>query len=230
MTVGRWLLAAGLVAALMGFFSLGLDQTLSLQTLKQHQQTLADLYAQNPWGTRAGYFALYLAVASLSVPGAALLTLAGGAVFGFGWALVLVSFASSLGATVSFWTARWLLRDWVQARFASTLHEINAGVERAGALYLVSLRLIPVVPFFLVNWAMGLTRLRSATFYWATQLGMLLGTAVYVNAGMQLGSLRSLSDAVSPAVLGSLALVGLLPLVVRRVLRHGQRRRSQAHG
>jgi pyruvate/2-oxoglutarate dehydrogenase complex dihydrolipoamide dehydrogenase (E3) component/membrane protein DedA with SNARE-associated domain len=147
---------------------------------------------------------------------------------GFGWGLLLVSFASSLGATLSFWIARLLLRDWVQARFAMQLGEINAGVQRAGWLYLLSLRLIPVVPFFLINLTMGLTALRSWTFYWVSQLGMLVGTAVYVNAGIQLGNLHSLSDVASPALLGSFALLGLLPLVVRRIWRHMERLRVYA--
>lgn len=223
MTRWRWLLAAGICVAVLAFWALNLSQYLSLQALQQHHHRWAALYAEHPWTARGVYFALYFAVACLSLPGAALLTLAGGAVFGFAWGLVMVSFASCMGATVSFWMARGLLRDWVEARFATQVREVNAGIERAGALYLLSLRLIPVVPFFLVNISMGLTNLRSWTFYWVSQLGMLLGTAVYVNAGIQLGTLRSLSDAASPAVLGSLALVGLLPLVVRRVMRHGQR-------
>jgi pyruvate/2-oxoglutarate dehydrogenase complex dihydrolipoamide dehydrogenase (E3) component len=129
---------------------------------------------------------------------------------------------------VSFWVARWLLRDLVQTRFAIPLKEINAGVARAGALYLLSLRLIPVVPFFLINLGMGLTSINSWTFYWVSQLGMLVGTAAFVNAGIQLGSLRSLSDAASPSLLGSLALLGLLPLVVRRIVRHMERLRVLA--
>jgi pyruvate/2-oxoglutarate dehydrogenase complex dihydrolipoamide dehydrogenase (E3) component/uncharacterized membrane protein YdjX (TVP38/TMEM64 family) len=225
MSAARWLLLLLLAVALGAFFALDLGQYLTLHALQERHQELAELYAQHPWELRGAYFAFYLGVATLALPGAALLTLAGGAVFGFGWGLLLVSFASSLGATLSFWMARLLLRDWVQARFAQQLGEINAGVQRAGWLYLLSLRLIPVVPFFLINLTMGLTSLRTWTFYWVSQLGMLVGTAVYVNAGIQLGNLRSLSDVVSPALLGSLALLGLFPLVVRRVLRHWERLR-----
>jgi pyruvate/2-oxoglutarate dehydrogenase complex dihydrolipoamide dehydrogenase (E3) component/uncharacterized membrane protein YdjX (TVP38/TMEM64 family) len=174
---------------------------------------------------RLAYFALYLAVASLSLPGAALLTLAGGAIFGFFWGLLLVSFASSLGATVSFRVSRLLLREWVQQRFVTQLAEINAGVQRAGALYLLSLRLIPVVPFFLINLTMGLTNLNTWTFYWVSQLGMLAGTAVYVNAGIQLGTLKSLSDVASPALVLSFLLIGLFPILVRRLWRHLEKRR-----
>ena len=228
MKTARWLVALTLALALGLFFALDLGRFLTLDFLQQRHQAFADQYALHPWEVRAAYFGLYLAVASLALPGAALLTLAGGAVLGFGWGLLLVSFASSLGATLSFWMARLLLRDWVQARFAAQLVEINAGVQRAGWLYLLSLRLIPVVPFFLINLTMGLTTLRSRTFYAVSQLGMLAGTAVYVNAGIQLGNLHSLADVASPALLGSFALLGVFPLVVRRAWRHLERLRVYA--
>ena len=228
MKATRWLVALALALALGLFFALDLGRFLTLDYLQQRHAEFAALYAQRPWELRALYFALYVGVATLALPGAALLTLAGGAVFGFGWGLLLVSFASSLGATLSFWIARLLLREVVQVRFAKPLAEINAGVQRAGWLYLLSLRLIPVVPFFLINLTMGLTALRSWTFYWVSQLGMLVGTAVYVNAGIQLGHLHSLVDVASPALLGSFALLGLFPQVVRRVWRHLERLRVYA--
>jgi pyruvate/2-oxoglutarate dehydrogenase complex dihydrolipoamide dehydrogenase (E3) component/uncharacterized membrane protein YdjX (TVP38/TMEM64 family) len=224
----RWLVAALLVLALWLFFALDLGRYLTLGALQQRHAEFAALYAQHPWALRALYFGLYGVVAALALPGAALLTLAGGAIFGFGWGLLLVSFASSLGATLAFWLARWLLRDWVQRRFAQRLALVNAGLQKDGALYLFGLRLIPVFPFFLINLTMGLTGLRSWTFYWVSQLGMLLGTAVYVNAGIQLASLRSLSDVASPAVLASFALLGLFPLLVRGLWRQWQRRRVYA--
>jgi pyruvate/2-oxoglutarate dehydrogenase complex dihydrolipoamide dehydrogenase (E3) component/uncharacterized membrane protein YdjX (TVP38/TMEM64 family) len=223
MKAARWLALVTLLGGLLAFFALDLGRFLTLHYLQERQSEFAALYAQHPWEVRGGYFALYVAVATLAVPGAALLTLAGGAIFGFGWGLVLVSFASSLGATFSFLMARLLLRDWVQTRFATQLAEVNAGVQRAGWLYLVSLRLIPVVPFFLINLTMGLTTLRIRTFYLASQLGMLAGTAVYVNAGIQLGALRSLADVASPALLGSLALLGFFPVLVHRIRRHLER-------
>jgi len=223
MKAARWLALATLLGGLFAFFALDLGRFLTLDYLQQRQADFAALYAQHPWEVRGGYFALYVAVATLAVPGAALLTLAGGAIFGFGWGLLLVSFASSLGATLSFLMARLLLRDWVQTRFATQLAEVNAGVQRAGWLYLVSLRLIPVVPFFLINLTMGLTTLRVRTFYLASQLGMLAGTAVYVNAGIHLGALRSLADVASPVLLGSLALLGLFPVLVHRIRRHLER-------
>ncbi len=217
MKTSRWLLLCGLALAVLLFFALGLNRYFSLAYLQERHAGFVDLYAQHPWEVRAAYFGLYLVVAALSLPGAAILTLAGGGVFGFGWGLVLVSFASSLGATLSFWLARWLLRDLVQSRFAVQLAAINAGLQKEGALYLFGLRLIPVVPFFLINLTMGLTALRSWTFYWVSQLGMLIGTVVYVNAGLQLASLRSLRDVASPALLASFALLGCLPLLMKAV-------------
>ena len=220
-----WWLLGLLAAAVVLFFGLGLNRYLSLATLQQRQAGLAELYGQHPWELRAGYFLLYLVAAALSLPGAALLTLAGGAVFGLGWGLVLVSFASSLGATLSFWLSRWLLRDLVQSRFAVALQTVNNGLQKDGALYLLSLRLIPVVPFFLINLTMGLSAMRGWTFYWVSQLGMLTGTAVCVNAGIQLAALHSLSDVASPALLGSLALLGLFPLLVRALWTRMEQRR-----
>jgi pyruvate/2-oxoglutarate dehydrogenase complex dihydrolipoamide dehydrogenase (E3) component/uncharacterized membrane protein YdjX (TVP38/TMEM64 family) len=228
MKASRWLVALLFLLVLGLFFALDLGRFLTLAALQQRQQEFVTLYAQHPWSVRAAYFALYVAVAALALPGAALLTLAGGAVLGFGWGLVLVSFASSLGATLSFWMARLLLRDVVQSRFATQLVVINAGVQRAGWLYLLSLRLIPVVPFFLINLTMGLTTLRSRTFYGVSQLGMLPATAVYVNAGIQLGSLRSLADVASPTLLASFALLGLFPVLMRRIVKHLERRQVYA--
>ncbi len=217
-----WVLRLALVAlalvAIATFFALNLGRYLNLAYLQQSQVQLAAAYAQSPWTVRGAYFMVYLAVAALSLPGAVILTLAGGGIFGWGWGLLLVSFASSMGATVSFWAARFLLRDVVQRQFGHRLVDINRGLEREGAWYLLSLRLIPVVPFFVINLAMGLTTLRSWTFYWVSQLGMLAGTAVYVNAGTQLAKLRTLSDVASPVLLGSLALLGLFPLLAKRVI------------
>jgi len=216
---------AALVAA---FFALRLDRYLNLATLKESQDALASAYAANPWTARTLYFAAYVAVASLSLPGAAILTLAGGGVLGFGWGLLLVSFASSIGATVSFLVARYVLRDVVHARFGARLADIDRGMERDGALYLFSLRLIPVVPFFAINLAMGLTTLRTWTFYWVSQLGMLAGTAVYVNAGTQLASISSLRDVASPGLLGAFVLLGLFPLVAKAIMNFIAKRKVYA--
>ena len=228
MKLSKALLLAGIGVAVVLFFALDLGRFLSLAYLKESQASFAALYAQSPWFVRGAYFAAYVAVASLSLPGAAILTLAGGGVLGLGWGLLLVSFASTLGATVSFLMARFVLQASVQARFGNRLAEINRGVERDGPLYLFSLRLIPVVPFFVINLAMGLTTMRTWTFYWVSQLGMLAGTAVYVNAGTQLAQIQSLRDIVSPGLLGSFVLLGLFPLVARKVMDAVQRRKVYA--
>ena len=207
-----------LAALAVAFFALDLGRFLNLAYLRESQTSFAQLYAESPWVVRGTYFAVYVAVAALSLPGAALLTLAGGAIFGLGWGLLIVSFASAIGATLSFWMARFVLRDMVQARFGKRLAEIDRGVQRDGALYLFSLRLIPVVPFFVINLAMGLTSMRAWTFYWVSQVGMLAGTAVYVNAGTQLASIQSLKDVVSPALLGSFVLLGLFPLLAAKAM------------
>jgi uncharacterized membrane protein YdjX (TVP38/TMEM64 family) len=183
-----------------------------LASLQQHQADWAALHDHSPWQLRACFFLAYLALAGVSLPGTALLSVAGGAVFGFGWGLLMASFAGSLGALASFWLSRTLLRGWVQRR---QLAVVNAGLEQSGILYLFGLRLIPLVPFFLVNLTMGLTTLRPWTFYWVSQLGMLAGTSMYVNAGLQLASLQSLDDIASPTLLASLALLGVFPLAVR---------------
>ncbi|MDE2418831.1 MAG: FAD-dependent oxidoreductase [Burkholderiales bacterium] len=222
------LLLVFFVALVAAFFALDLGRYLNLSYLKNSQAALADAYAQHPWALRGAFFVLYLAVASLSLPGAAILTLAGGGVLGFGWGLLLVSFASSMGATVSFLLARYVLRDAVHARFGARLADIDRGMERDGALYLLSLRLIPVVPFFVINLAMGLTTLRTWTFYWVSQTGMLAGTAVYVNAGTQLASIQSLRDVASPGLLGAFVLLGLLPLLGKSLMQLLQKRKVYA--
>lgn len=221
----QFLVVVAVLAAVTAFFALDLGRFFSLDYLKARHDALAALYAAQPWAMRGAYFAVYVAVASLSLPGAAILTLAGGGIFGWAWGLLLVSFASSIGATVSFLTARFILRDSVQARFGTRLGELNKGMARDGAMYLLSLRLIPVVPFFVVNLLMGLTTLRARTFYAVSQLGMLPGTAVYVNAGTQLAAITTLHDIASPGLLGALALLGLFPLVARGVLNAIARRK-----
>ncbi|QDL55726.1 FAD-dependent oxidoreductase [Rhodoferax aquaticus] len=228
MKTSKILLLSGLAALVVLFFALDLGRFLSLVYLQQSQESFSQWYAASPWLVRGLYFATYLAVASLSLPGAAVLTLAGGGVLGFGWGLLLVSFASSLGATLSFLIARFVLQSTVQDRFGARLAEFNKGVEREGAWYLLSLRLIPVVPFFVINLAMGLTTMRARTFYWVSQVGMLAGTAVYVNAGTQLANIHSLQDVVSPALLGSFVLLGIFPLIARKLMDAVQQRKVYA--
>jgi uncharacterized membrane protein YdjX (TVP38/TMEM64 family) len=186
-----------------------LGRFFSLAYIQGAQADFATLYATRPALLIGGFFAAYVAVAALSLPGAVIMTLLGGAVFGFWVGLLLVSFASSLGATLAMLSARYVLRDGVKARFGARLADIDRGVEREGALYLFTLRLVPVFPFFVINLLMGLTRMKAATFYGVSQLGMLAGTAVYVNAGTQLGQLSSLQGIVSPGLLLSFALLGI---------------------
>ncbi|MEO8859477.1 MAG: FAD-dependent oxidoreductase [Burkholderiaceae bacterium] len=214
----RWWAAVALALAIVLFFTLDLGQYLKLSTIKSSQAQLEAWRAAQPLRAALIFFAGYVLVTALSLPGAAVLTLAGGAVFGLGWGTLLISFASSIGATLAFLVSRWLLGDWVQARFGERMAALNAGIAKDGGFYLFTLRLVPVVPFFVINLAMGLTRIRPLTFYWVSQLGMLAGTLAYVNAGTQLAHIDSLSGIVSPGVLGSLVLLGLFPLVARKVI------------
>jgi len=206
----------GLAVAL--YFAFGLGQYFNLQTLKVEQAAIEAYRSAHPGLAAAIYFVLYVLITALSLPGAALMTLAGGAVFGLGWGTLLVSFASSAGATLAFLTARFLLRDWVLQRFGRRLQAIDDGVRREGAFYLFTLRLVPVFPFVLVNLLLGLTAMKTRTFYWVSQLGMLAGTVVYVNAGTQLARIESLSGIISPALLGSFVLLGLFPLIANRLV------------
>ncbi len=216
----------GLALVAWLFFDLG--SFLRLETLQQRIGDLRQWYANNPLLAGLIYFAGYVAVTALSLPGAAVMTLAGGALFGFWYALLLVSFASSIGATMAFLVSRVLLRDWVQKRFGRHLGAVNAGFEKDGSFYLFSLRLVPLFPFFLINLLMGLLPIRSWPFYWVSQLGMLPGTAVYINAGTQLGRLESLSGIISAPLLGSFVLLALFPFIARWLLAQLQRRRSLA--
>ena len=228
MNLKKLLVLIAAAAAVAAFFALDLGRFLSLGYLKQSQAAFAALYAEQPGLVIGGYFAAYVAATALSLPGAVILTLAGGAIFGFGVGLLVVSFASSLGATLAFLAARFVLRDSVQARFGQRLAEIDRGVQKDGAFYLFTLRLIPVVPFFVINLLMGLTRMRALTFYWVSQLGMLAGTAVYVNAGTQIAQIDSLRGILSPGLLGSFVLLGLFPLIARKAVEAVQKRKVYA--
>jgi pyruvate/2-oxoglutarate dehydrogenase complex dihydrolipoamide dehydrogenase (E3) component/uncharacterized membrane protein YdjX (TVP38/TMEM64 family) len=228
MNLKKLLVLIAAAAAVAAFFALDLGRFLSLGYLKQSQAAFAALYAEQPGLVIGGYFAAYVAATALALPGAVILTLAGGAIFGFGVGLLVVSFASSLGATLAFLAARFVLRDSVQARFGQRLAEIDRGVQKDGAFYLFTLRLIPVVPFFVINLLMGLTRMRALTFYWVSQLGMLAGTAVYVNAGTQIAQIDSLRGILSPGLLGSFVLLGLFPLIARKAVEAVQKRKVYA--
>lgn len=219
----------GLILALLGsFFVFDIGQYLNLEALKAQQMALNAQVAEQPWLAAGLFFLAYVAVTALSLPGAALMTLLGGALFGLIEGFVLISFASTLGASLAMLSSRFLLRDWVQSRFGQRLASIDAGVEREGAFYLFALRLVPLFPFFLINLAMGLTRLPLRTYWWVSQLGMLPGTLVYVNAGRELGQLESLSGILSPGLLGAFVLLGVFPLIARKLLGLIQARRVYA--
>ena len=217
-----------LALAIGAFVTLDLGRYLSFEQLKASQASFDQLYAQQPVMVAAVYFGVYVLATALSIPGAVIITLGGGAVFGLWQGLLLVSFASTLGATLAFLASRFVLREWVEARFGQRLADINDGVDKEGAFYLFTLRLIPVVPFFLINLLMGLTRMKTWTYYWVSQLGMLAGTAVYVNAGTQLAQLDSVRGILSPALLGSFVLLGIFPLLARRVVAAVQKRKVYA--
>ena len=208
------LLVLAIVGALVvAFFALDLRQYFSIEYF-QSQRAAIEAYAQvNPVQASVAYFLIYVAVTGLSLPGAAILTLVGGAVFGLLWGVVLVSFASTLGATLAFLASRFVLRDWVQGRFGDKLKPINEGVAREGAFYLFALRLVPAFPFFVINLVMGLTPIRTRTFYWVSQLGMLAGTIVYVYAGTQLGQFR-----ISAGLVFAFVLLGIFPLAAKKAL------------
>lgn len=220
------LLLVALIIAL--FFGLGLDQYFTLNALKASQEKFTIFQSESPWLVALGVFVLYVMVTALSLPGATIMTLAIGALFGLLAGTILVSFASSVGATAAFLVSRYILRDVVQHRFGDKLKAINEGMEKDGALYLFTLRLVPIFPFFLINLLMGLTPIQTRTFYWVSQLGMLAGTIVYVNAGTQLAQLDSLSDIVSPVLLLSFALLGMFPLIAKWISRWIQKRRIYA--
>lgn len=205
----------GLVAAFR-IFSLGDYFTLSY--IKESQTRFQVLYSEHRLGVIAAYMGIYILVTSLSLPGAAVMTLAGGALFGLVTGTLVVSFASTIGATLACFVARFILRDWVQGKFGERLKTINEGIEKEGSFYLFTLRLIPVFPFWLINLVMGLTKMRLLTFYWVSQLGMLPGTIVYVNAGKELAKIESLGGILSPSLIVSFVILGLFPLITKKIL------------
>jgi pyruvate/2-oxoglutarate dehydrogenase complex dihydrolipoamide dehydrogenase (E3) component/uncharacterized membrane protein YdjX (TVP38/TMEM64 family) len=218
MNTRRLLLIAAVAGLLLAYFALDLGRFLSIDYFKSQQEAIEAWRAAQPVKAGLLFFVAYVAVTGLSLPGAAVMTLAGGAIFGLFWGLLLVSFASSMGATLAFLASRFLLRDWVQKRFGDRMRAINAGIAKEGGFYLFTLRLVPLFPFFVINLVMGLTPLKTRTFYWVSQLGMLAGTLVYVNAGTQLARIDSLAGILSPALLGSFVLLGIFPLLAKKIV------------
>ena len=222
----KWLLGLIAIAAVIAFFYFDLGQWLSLGNLKAQRDALSLIVKDNFWLAILVFFLLYVAVAALSLPGAAILTLAGGAMFGLITGFVLVSFASSIGALLAFLGARFLFRDVIKKRFAEQLAPIEKGIEKDGAFYLLSLRLVPLFPFFVVNLLMGLTNLPARTFYIFSQLGMIPGTLAFVYAGTQLAKIESVKDILSPGLITAFVILGILPITMRKLLQWFQERKS----
>jgi len=218
MKAGRLLLLAVIAASVAFYFAFDLGQYLSLDYFKTQQAAIESYRVSHPGQAALAFFAIYVAVTGLSLPGAALMTLVGGAIFGLLWGTLIISFASTIGATLAFLAARFLLRDGVQRRFGDRLGAINSGIAKDGPFYLFTLRLVPIFPFFVINLLMGLTGLRTSTFYWVSQLGMLPATLVYVNAGREIGRIESLAGILSPGLLLSFALLGIFPLLARKAI------------
>ncbi|MFZ0258180.1 MAG: FAD-dependent oxidoreductase [Gammaproteobacteria bacterium] len=228
MTKPRLLLLLVIAIAVTAFFAFDLGRFLSLDFFKAQQATIEAYRNAHPGLSVGLFFVIYVAVTGLSLPGAIVMTLVAGAIFGLAWGTLMVSFASTLGATLAFLVSRFVLRDWVQARFSERLKAINDGVKREGTFYLFTLRLVPVFPFFVINLVMGLTAMRTWTFYWVSQLGMLAGTVVYVNAGTQLAQIESLQGILSPGLLVSFALLGVFPLLAKKIVNAIKARRIYA--
>jgi uncharacterized membrane protein YdjX (TVP38/TMEM64 family) len=215
----------GILIAL--FFLLGWHEYLSLTNLKQQHEAIMAYQSANPKLSILFYSLIYIVVTGLSLPGATILTLAGGAFFGLFWGTVIVSIASTIGATAAFLAARYLFRGSLEQQFATQLAAINKGIEKDGGYYLFTLRLVPLFPFFAINLLMGLTKMETGTFFWVSQVGMLAGTIVYVNAGTQLGAIQSLADISSPALIGSFILLGLFPLAAKKYVEYRDHARNQ---
>ena len=213
------ILIAFIVAVFAAFFIFDLGQYLNLEYLKSQKESLNLLYIENPVLISLIFFAAYVLVAAFNLPAAALLTVAAGAILGFWNGLLVVSFASSIGATAAFLMTRYLFHDAIQSRFGDRLATINAGIEREGAFYVFGLRLVPLFPFVVVNAVLGLTKLKTWTFYWASQIGMLAGTAVFVNTGTQLADITSLKGILSFKLLASFALLGVFPIIAKYILK-----------
>ena len=230
MQIKKLLLATVIAIVLILLFIFDLHHYITLEYLKSSKAKLNFYYQDNPLLVLGVYFVVYLASTAFSLPGAAVLSLAGGALFGLTAGTLLVSFASTIGATLAMLIARVLLRDWVQNRFAAQMKTINSGMLKEGAFYLFTMRLLPAVPFFAINLVMGLTPLRTVTFFWVSQLGMLPGTLVYVNAGSELGKIQTIDDILSPSLIISFVLLGIFPLLVKKILAVIQAKRGEENG
>ena len=217
--LNKKLLLVLLIGALItAFFVLDLGRFFTLEYVQSQREIFLSFYAEHQMLTIALYFVVYVIVTGLSLPGAAIMTLVGGGIFGLLIGTIVVSFASTIGATLAFLVSRFVLRDYVQQKFGDKLRAINQGIEKEGAFYLFTLRLIPIFPFFVINLVMGVTPIKTIQFFFVSQIGMLAGTIVYVNAGSQLASIDSLSGILSPSLLLSFALLGLFPLLAKKLI------------
>jgi len=222
------LILVAFALAIISFFYFDLGSQLTIANLKAQQQAFDAQYQAAPFLVIGIFFLIYVVVTAASLPGAVILTLAAGALFGLVTGTIIASFASTIGATLAFLASRYLFRDAVESRFGERLKTINNGVEKDGPFYLLSLRLVPLFPFFLINLLIGLTKMKARTFYWVSQVGMLLGTLVYVNAGTQLANIEEVSDIASPALLLSFAALGLTPWIGKWIMGVIKRRKVYA--
>ena len=211
-------LALVLIGAIAAYFIFDLGQYLSLENFKASQADIVAAKDANPALYIAGFFLLYVAVTGLSIPGAAIMSLVAGALFGVVLGTLIVSFASTMGATLAFLSSRYLLRDWVQGKFGERLRAVDDGLEKDGAFYLFTLRLIPVFPFFVINLLMGLTRIKTGTFFWVSQIGMLPATIVFVNAGTQISRIESTAGLLSPALIASFVALAFFPWAAKGIV------------
>lgn len=218
MSLKKILMAAILITLVAAFFVFDLGQYFTLEFIKSQQAAFQTYYTGNPVVTILLFMAAYITVTALSLPGAAIMTLLAGALFGLFTGTILVSFASTIGASLAMIVSRFLLKDWVQNKFKDKLSVINEGIKKDGLFYLFTLRLVPIVPFFVINIVMGLMPIRVFSFYWVSQVGMFAGTVVYVFAGTQLGQIEALRDIVSPGLLAAFVLIGIFPWVARKSL------------
>ncbi len=227
-SVSKKILIVLLIICLIAVFKIfNLGQYLTLEYLKASQERFQEIYSDHRFSVIAIYMIIYILVTSLSLPGAAVMTLAGGAMFGLIVGTIVISFASTIGATLACFISRYLLRDWVQGRFGDKLKTVNEGIAKEGLFYLFTLRLIPVFPFFVINLVMGLTKMPLLSFYWVSQIGMFPGTIVYVNAGKELSKIDSLSGILSPTLLISFVLLGLFPLIAKRSISYYKSRKGK---
>ena len=218
MPIKKLMLASLIAIVLILLLLFDLHHYLTLEYLKYSKDKLNSYYQDNPLIVLGAYFVIYLTSAAFSLPGATVLTLAGGALFGLVAGTIVVSFASTIGATLAMLISRLLLKDWVQNRFADQMIKINSGILKEGTFYLFALRLLPAVPFFVINLVMGLTHIRTVTFFWVSQLGMLPATLVYVNAGSELGKVQTIDDILSSSLIISFLLLGIFPLLIKKIV------------